>query len=340
VEIHVQLEDGARIRIRPISPEDRDELAAGFERLSPESRYRRFFTPITHLGERELDYLTRVDHADHEALVAEEERSGEGIAVARYVRLDETAAEPAIVVADDWQGRGVGSRLLAALAARAREEGIRQFVAPVLAENAESIAVFERLGETTQERIGRELELTIDLTEPERAESLLGELLRAVASGLLAPAHALWELVWRRMPHPAGLAGAIVVGTDGTETAAFAVDNAGELARTLGCTVHLVASRRPLLDDRVPIEEHLRAAALSLKARGVDVEVHLLRGDPALAILYVALREAAGLVVVGSPPDGASTALLPLSVWDSVAHHAQCNVLIARRARDQNVSGT
>src|SRR5437868_3966984 len=114
------LPDGTEIRIRPIGPEDRDALAEGFEKLSPESRYRRFFSPVSALGDRELDYLTRVDHRDHEALVAVEAESGNGIAVARFVRIRDDLAEPAIVVADDWQRRGVAGVLLDALAIRAR----------------------------------------------------------------------------------------------------------------------------------------------------------------------------------------------------------------------------
>jgi nucleotide-binding universal stress UspA family protein len=141
----------------------------------------------------------------------------------------------------------------------------------------------------------------------------------------------LWELVWRRLPRATGIDQAIVVGTDGTDDAAFAVECAGELARSLGRTVHVVSARRPLLDDRSVIEGHLRAAEQTLKARGIGVSVHSQRGDPALAILYVALRERAGLIVLGSASGGGATARLPRSVWDSVAHHAQCNVLIARR---------
>ena len=59
--------------------------------------------------------------------------TGEGVGVARYVRTGPDVAEPAIVVVDGWQGRGVGSRLLDALVKRAREEGIRRFQAPVSA---------------------------------------------------------------------------------------------------------------------------------------------------------------------------------------------------------------
>jgi len=72
----VTLADGSRVLIRPIAPEDRDELVAGFERLSAESRYRRFFGPMVRLSERDLDRLTQVDHHDHEALVAIDAGSG------------------------------------------------------------------------------------------------------------------------------------------------------------------------------------------------------------------------------------------------------------------------
>jgi GNAT superfamily N-acetyltransferase len=119
------LRDGTRIEIRPIRPEDRDELAAGLERLSPKSRYRRFLTPTDELSERELDYLTHVDHRDHEALVARDADSGAGVGVARFVRWadDPDAAEFAAAVADDWQGRGVGTLLLDELTKRARRGG-------------------------------------------------------------------------------------------------------------------------------------------------------------------------------------------------------------------------
>jgi GNAT superfamily N-acetyltransferase len=77
-------------------------------------------------------YLTEVDHHDHEAIVALDEESGEGIGVARYVRTRERpeVAEVAVTVVDDWQGRGLGTRLLEVVSARAREEDIRSFTAP------------------------------------------------------------------------------------------------------------------------------------------------------------------------------------------------------------------
>ena len=88
---------------------------------------------MPHLRERDLDYLTQVDHHDHEALVAVDEATGEGVGVARFVRTGPDVAEPAVVVADDWQGRGPARGCSTLLAERAREEGIARFVAPVLA---------------------------------------------------------------------------------------------------------------------------------------------------------------------------------------------------------------
>jgi GNAT superfamily N-acetyltransferase len=138
--------DSRQVEIRPISPGDRPALAAAFERLSPESRYRRFFAPLERLSSRDLAYLTEVDHHDHEALVALEPDSGWIVGVARYVRSDDPAeAEVAVVVADPWQGLGVGSALLERLVERAREEGIRQFVAIVLSENSDALEMFRSL---------------------------------------------------------------------------------------------------------------------------------------------------------------------------------------------------
>jgi len=69
-EIVVTLRDGARVTVRPIRPQDAVALRAGFERLSEESRYRRFLSPMQDLSGSMLRYLTEVDHHDHEALIA------------------------------------------------------------------------------------------------------------------------------------------------------------------------------------------------------------------------------------------------------------------------------
>ena len=132
--------------VRPIEPSDMNLLRRGLERLSDESRYRRFLSPVSRLNQSQLRYLTDLDHHDHEALIALEPDSGEALGVARYVRTAPEAAEFAVTVIDDWQGRGLGSALLDLLAGRAREEGITHFGALVLAENEEMLELLRRLG--------------------------------------------------------------------------------------------------------------------------------------------------------------------------------------------------
>jgi L-amino acid N-acyltransferase YncA len=144
------LRDGTPIVIRPVAPEDREALRESFERLSPESRYRRFLAPMAHLTESQLTYLTQVDHHDHEALVALTEEDGEGLGIARFVRLaDRDAAEVAVAVADHVHGKGLGTVLLAHLLARARQEGVERFTATVLAANRASVDVLSALGRTS-----------------------------------------------------------------------------------------------------------------------------------------------------------------------------------------------
>jgi nucleotide-binding universal stress UspA family protein/RimJ/RimL family protein N-acetyltransferase len=326
----VELDHGARVVIRRIAPEDRQALVAAFERLSPESRYRRFFAPVAKLSERELDYLTLVDHHDHEALIAADEATGDCVGVARFVRTEPDVAEPAIVVADDWQGRGLAGHLLDALVERARAEGIRRFVAPVLADNAAAIRTLERLGETTREAMGREVQLSIALPDEGRPSLPLRELLRNAAGGVVVPARTLWErLVWGRRPATVRPRNAIVVGTDGSRPAGEAVRAAGELARLTGASVHLVTAHRLILDDRAELEELLRRTSESLRERGVDVVAHLRRGDAADALMDVASQHEARLIVVG-PRDLGGSGLLQSSVSEDVAKRAPCNVLLVR----------
>ena len=197
--MQVTLRDGSRVAIRPLEPDDRDALAEGFERLSPESRYRRSFAPRAELDERDLDYLTRIDHRDHEALAAVDAATGDGVGVARYVRIGPEVAEPALVVADDWQGRGVGSRLLGALVDRAREEGVRRFEAPVLAGNERALRLLESAGETRRRREHDEVRITIELPPAAHDEPHWSTLLNAFAAGTLEPARVLVDRL--RSPH-------------------------------------------------------------------------------------------------------------------------------------------
>ena len=149
-----ELRDGTRVLIRQIRPSDRDRLTEGLRRLSPDSRYLRFHAEIDELTEEQLDYLTHVDHRDHEALVALDLEHPEvpGIGVARYIREPHEAevAEAAITVADEYHGRGAGTLLLGALSVRARDNDVRVFRNYVLGENQAMLDVFDNLGATRQ----------------------------------------------------------------------------------------------------------------------------------------------------------------------------------------------
>ena len=134
--------------VRAVRPDDGPSLAEAYDQLSQTSRYRRFFTGKPHLSEQSLAYFTDVDHRGHEALVVVVPGSGQLVGVARYIRIpgQPDQAEVAITVLDSWQRRGLGTVLLRELAQRAAEEGIRYFVAEILAENRPMVTLAQRLG--------------------------------------------------------------------------------------------------------------------------------------------------------------------------------------------------
>lgn len=144
----IALRDGSRVRIRRLRHSDGQLLLRGFRRLTPESRYRRFLAPTPKLSEGTVRYLVEIDHRNHEALIAVDERCNEGVGVARYVRdpARPDAAEVAVTVVDDWQGRGLGTLLLEGITMRAREEGVDTFTALMLAGNREMMDLLGRLG--------------------------------------------------------------------------------------------------------------------------------------------------------------------------------------------------
>lgn len=188
----VRLVGGREIVVRPVRPEDRSLLETGFARLGEESRYRRFLSATPKLTARLVRYLTEVDHRDHEALVALDAATGDGIGVARYVRtVDQPdSAEVAVAVVDDWHGRGVGTALLALLIDRARAEGIERFTGVVLAQNR---PMLDLLGAFADVHLSGRERGTVEVAVPLPAEGLgqrLPSLLRAAAAGQLhlAPA--------------------------------------------------------------------------------------------------------------------------------------------------------
>ncbi len=186
---HVVVADALELLLRPLRSDDKRKLAQAFERLSPQTRYRRFFAPLESLSQQDLRYLSEVDHHDHEAIAAVNPENGTIVGVARYVRSDDPSeAEVAVVVGDPWQGHGVATALLQELVGRARTEGIDHFVALVLSDNTEALELFRHLapgGSHTRRSASGHTELVMALPDPERiGDSTLGRALRAAAGGL------------------------------------------------------------------------------------------------------------------------------------------------------------
>jgi acetyltransferase len=156
-------------RIRPIAPDDKERLARGLRQLSLESIRKRFLAAKPRFTASELRYLTEVDGRNHVALVAERPTGPVRalLGVARYVRLpeDPEAAEVAVVVADHWQGRGLGTLLVDELAPRARARGIRRFTATMSSDNTAAHRLFEKLSRhaAAEHRHGSVTELVSDL---------------------------------------------------------------------------------------------------------------------------------------------------------------------------------
>ena len=142
------LRDGSTVLIRQVRGTDAPLLADGFARLSARSRRMRFLGTKTTLSASELRYFTDVDHHDHEALGALSPADGRGVGIARYIRDpgDPEAAEIAVTIADDWQGRGLGTELLVRLSDRARQEGIGRFTATVSADNVAMTRLLWKMG--------------------------------------------------------------------------------------------------------------------------------------------------------------------------------------------------
>jgi GNAT superfamily N-acetyltransferase len=178
-----EIRDGSVVDIRAIEPGDKDLLREGFERLSERSRYERFLSPLDRLGPGMLRYFTEVDHHDHEALIAIDPETGHMVGVARFVRETQNpeVAEAAITVADDWQGRGLGTLLLREIAERARQEDVERFSAYVLAQNDDMLELLRRLGPTTvRDRHHGAIEVEAELARGGIGEQLR-ELLRLAA---------------------------------------------------------------------------------------------------------------------------------------------------------------
>jgi acetyltransferase len=146
-----QLADGTDITIRPIRPEDAQIEQAFVRGLSPESRYFRFMQTMQELSPTMLVRLTQIDYDREMALIAVVEREGEEVelGVTRYaINPDGRTCEFAIVVADAWRRKGIGSRLMTQLMEAAKARGIKVMEGEILTSNTQMISLVRHLGFT------------------------------------------------------------------------------------------------------------------------------------------------------------------------------------------------
>jgi acetyltransferase len=133
------LQDGTQVTLRPIRPDDAPLLQAGFRKLTPQTIYLRFMKVASELSDREAYGFANVDYQANMGFVCSIQEAGEEqlIVSARYAsRPDEPGvAEAAIVVRDDYQGRGLGGIVLDRLVRYARSHGIHEFAATILTSN-------------------------------------------------------------------------------------------------------------------------------------------------------------------------------------------------------------
>jgi GNAT superfamily N-acetyltransferase len=172
--LQIRLRDGTLAILRPISASDKGRLQRGLQLLSPRSRRLRCSRAAEQLSERELRYLTEVDHRDHVEWVALDPAHPElpGMGIGGYVRSSRRpdVAEAALTVVDHYQGRGLGTLLLAAVMQSARANGVRVLRNYVRADNATMLEVFDQLGATRRSYEPGLYE--IDLPLPDDPEAL------------------------------------------------------------------------------------------------------------------------------------------------------------------------
>jgi ribosomal protein S18 acetylase RimI-like enzyme len=210
---HAALRDGTQIELRLVTPEDKELLRAGFERLSPASRYARFLAPKSQLSDEELRYLCEVDHDRHVALGAVRPGSDGvaepvGLGIARFIRLADQPhiAEAAIAVADEAQHQGLGQLLFLRLVAAAAERGVERFRCEVLGSNAGMAGLLAQISPDRSIEVGSgvmSIEIALPNVTPTHApageplQSPMYRLFRAFAQNALEWTGVVRNL-WRR----------------------------------------------------------------------------------------------------------------------------------------------
>lgn len=143
------LDDGKKITLRHIAHGDAIKEQTFIRKLSVQSRYQRFHGSIKELNKKELETFTNPDPLNEEALIIlhKGEIKEEEIGVARFIiDADGKSCEFAIVIADEWQNRGLGAKLMKALISRAQARGIKRIYGPVLKSNPDMLRFVKGLG--------------------------------------------------------------------------------------------------------------------------------------------------------------------------------------------------
>ena len=147
--VEIDLRNGRRVVLRPIRPDDRKELVEAFDRLSHESRYSRFMAPLKSLPEGMIERAVNPALDREFALVAVAGVGDEEDIVggARFaVEPDGASCEFAVAIADDWNGAGLGSRLMRELIRVAQGRGLKRMHGFVLSQNSSMLGLARRLG--------------------------------------------------------------------------------------------------------------------------------------------------------------------------------------------------
>jgi len=167
-QYRLHLRDQLPVILRPLLPDDRERIIEAFSRLSPESTYFRFWTSFRGANPTFIDRLCAEDQGQHASwiIVIEDNDDVPGVGGGSFWRMGEHAdtAEVSFTVADEFQGQGAGTILLAAIWEHAHAIGIRKFVGHVLDENHVMLTWWSSLGaaHVRQPHGGWELTLTLD----------------------------------------------------------------------------------------------------------------------------------------------------------------------------------
>ena len=322
-EADVVLRDGTTVHVRPVRADDGPAVHKFLEALSAESIGLRFF------GTPNLDWATSwsvdVDYADRFALVAEGGNPHAILAHAAYARIDANRAEVAFMVADQWQGRGISTILLAHLAETAQQHGISTFIAEVLPQNHRMIDVFRESGFPAELRSFPdylEVELPTSLSPDALARFEERERIGAVAAArsFLEPSSVAVIGASRRRGTIGGeiLHNLLAAGFNGP---VYAVNDKADVVQSLPACRSVAAVPEPveLAVVAVPAEEVVAAA-----------------GECANAGVRALLVISAGFAEIG--PDGAASAArtgraMPQAgvrivgpiAWGRSTHRPRCN---------------